>query len=211
MMRLRVANFAVSRALSMAALMLAAPAGSALAQQADRPSVSVGDQWHFVQYWGTPSVETNRTWIIRSVTSKVIEGTENGEPLTLTPGLGVLESPRTKDSNPRSLDFPLEVGKQWRYTTDWVFKAKASKGSADIAVTVVAHEKLRVPAGEFDAFKLVAKGGIRGVSGINSQIEAETETTYWYAPAARAVVKSVNRNPYLGISTVELVAMRLQP
>lgn len=199
------------RALSMAALLLAVPATQAFAQRADRPVVHVGDQWEFVQYWGTASAEPNRTWIIRSITSTRIEGTENGEPLALTPELGVLESPRTRDSNPQSLSFPLEVGKRWRYTTDWLFKAKASKGSADIDVTVVAYERLRVPAGEFDAFKLVAKGGLRGISGINSRIEAETETTYWYAPAARAVVKSVNRNPYLGTSTVELVSIRLKP
>jgi putative ABC transport system substrate-binding protein len=36
-------------------------------------------------------------------------------------------------------------------------------------------------------------------------------TTYWYAPAARAIVKSVTHNPYLGMSTVELVEFQLQP
>ncbi len=42
-------------------------------------------------------------------------------------------------------------------------------------------------------------------------IDAETEATYWYAPTARAVVKSVYRNPYLGTSTVELVEFRVKP
>lgn len=208
---MRRANGAVSRALAMTALLLTLPAGSALAQRADRPVVHVGDQWQFVQYWGTVSAEPNRVWIVRSVTPTGIEGTENGEPLALTLDLGVLESPRASESNPRSLSFPLEVGKRWRYTTDWLFKAKGSKGSADIDVTVAVHEKVRVPAGEFDAFKLVAKGALRGISGIGSRIDAETETTYWYAPAVRAVVKSINRNPYLGTSTVELVSTRLKP
>ena len=45
----------------------------------------------------------------------------------------------------------------------------------------------------------------------NSQIAGETDTTYWYAPAARAVVKSVSRNPYIGITTVELVEFQLRP
>jgi len=57
----------------------------------------------------------------------------------------------------------------------------------------------------------VAHAIIRGISGINSHIDAETNTTYWYAPAARAIVKSVSHNPYLGISTVELTGFRLQP
>jgi hypothetical protein len=198
------------RVFSVSVLALALLAGSALAQDADRPTVKVGDQWHFVIYFGTPSTVPNRAWVIKSITPAGIEGTENGEPLMLTPDLNVLESPWLKDSNPRALSFPLEVGKQWRYTSDWVFKVKGSKGSSVVDVAVVGHEKVRVPAGEFDAFKLVAKGIIRGVSGINSQIAGETNTTYWYAPAARAIVKSVSHNPYIGISTVELVEFHLQ-
>jgi len=51
---------------------------------------------------------------------------------------------------------------------------------------------------------------VRGISVINSTIDAETTHTYWYAPAANAIVKSEARNPYLGPSTVELVSFRLQ-
>jgi hypothetical protein len=192
-------------------LALALLAGSAPAQSTDRPSVRVGDQWSFVVYYGTPSKQPNRTWVITAVTPTGIEGTENGEPLMLTPDLNVLESPRHTDSHPRALSFPLEVGKRWQYASNWVFKPKGSRGRAVVDVAVLGHEKIVVPAGEFAAFKLVAHGTIRGISGINSQIDAETSATYWYAPAARAIVKSVSHNPYLGASTVELVAFQLQP
>jgi hypothetical protein len=185
--------------------------GTAVGQTADQPKVSVGDEWRFVVYWGTPSAEPNRVWVVTSVTHAGIEGTENGEPLRLTAELNVLESPRHTDSNPKALSFPLEVGKRWRYTSDWVFKVKGSRGTADIDVAVVGHERVRVPAGEFDAFKLVSKGIIGGTSGINSVISAETSATYRYAPAARTVVKSVSRNPYLGTSTVDLVAFHILP
>src|SRR6266852_8020363 len=189
----------------MAVLVLALLADSALAQKADRPGVEVGDQWQFVMYYGVPFTKPNRAWVITSVTPMGIEGTENGEPLMLTPELNVLESPWHKDSNPKALSFPLEVGKRWRYASDWVFKPKGSKGSSIVDVAAIGHEKVRVPAGEFDAFELVAKGSLHGVSTINSQYAGETTTTYWYAPAARAIVKSVTHNPYLGMSTVELV------
>jgi hypothetical protein len=149
--------------------------------------------------------------VITSVTPAGIEGTENGEPLALTPELNVLESPRHKDSTPQGLSFPLEVGKRWRYASDWLFKAKKSKGSAIVEVEVVGYENVTVPAGDFDAFKLVAKGSLHGVSPINSLYAGETTATYWYAPAARAIVKSVSHNPYLGKSTVELVELQLQP
>lgn len=78
-------------------------------------------------------------------------------------------------------------------------------------VTVVAYEKVTVPAGEFDAFKLTAKESLSGTSPINSQYAGEITRTYWYAPAARAVVRVISHNPYLGPSTVELVAFELRP
>jgi len=199
------------RVFSVAVLALALCAKSALAETADRPSVKVGDQWHFAEYYSVPSAVPNRVWVVTSITPTGIEGTENGEPLILTPELNVLESPRHKESNPKTLRFPLHVGKRWRYASDWVFKAKGAKGSIIADVAVVATEKVKVPAGEYDAFKLVAKGALHGTSPINSQYAGETTTTYWYAPAARVIVKSVHHNPYLGTSTVELIGLQLRP
>lgn len=192
-----------------ALLVLALFAGPASAQKAEQPAVKAGDRWQFAEYFSVPSAKPNRTWVITSVTPQAVAGTENGEPLRLTPDLNVLESPRHKESNPRSLSFPLEVGKRWRYASDWVFKAKGSSGTVVVDVAVMGHEKVKVPAGDFEAFKLVAKGKLGGTSPINSQYDAETTTTYWYAPAARAIVKSVHHNPYLGTSTVELVGLQL--
>jgi hypothetical protein len=202
---------AIRRVSPMVALVLALLANSAMAQKAERPNVKVGDQWQFVLYYTVPSTTPNRAWLITSVTSKNIEGTENGEVLLLTPELNVLESPRSKESNPKALTFPLEVGKHWRYASDWVFKAKDSKGSTVVDVAVVGYEKVTVPAGEFDAFKLTSKGSLHGTSPINSQYGGETTETYWYAPTARAIVKWVRHNPYLGTSNVELVAFQLRP
>jgi hypothetical protein len=179
-----------------------------MGQTAERPSVNVGDEWKFVVYYSVPSATPNRTWLVTAVTSRAIEGTENGEPLTLTADLGVVESPLVKYSNPRALSFPLELGKRWRYESDWVFKPKGSTGRTVVDVSVVAYERIRVPAGEFDAFKLLAKGTLSGTSRGGSYFAGETTTTYWYAPSARAIVKSVYHNPYQGTSTVELVQFR---
>ena len=40
-----------------------------------------------------------------------------------------------------------------------------------VDVEVVAHERIAVPAGEFEAFKLVSKGRLSGTSPINSQYD----------------------------------------
>jgi hypothetical protein len=190
---------------------LALLAGPASAQKADRPDVKVGDRWQFVRYYAEASTNPNLTWAIHSVTETEISGTENGEPLRMTPELNVVDSPERQQSNARALSFPLEVGKRWRYSTDWLFKPKGSSGSLVVDVEVAAHETVVVPAGVFEAFKLVSQGRVSGTSPINSQYDAVITTTYWYAAEPRAIVKSVTHNPYLGASTVELVAFQLQP
>src|SRR3954465_11935767 len=108
---------------------LALLAGPALAQKTERPEVKVGDRWQFVRYYSVAATKPNLTWEIHSVTETEISGTENGEPLRMTPDLNVVDSPERNQSNPRALSFPLEIGKRWRYDTDWMFKPKASKGS----------------------------------------------------------------------------------
>jgi hypothetical protein len=204
-------NPAVPRVSLIVVLPLVLLSDSALAQKADRPDIKVGDQWQFVEYYTVPITTPNRAWVITSVTPMGIEGSENGEPLLLTPEMNVRESPRDKSSNPKALNFPLEVGKRWHYASDWVFKPKASNGSIAVEAAVIGYEKVTVPAGEFDAFKLTAKERLSGTSPINSQYAGEITRTYWYAPAARAIVKTVSHNPYLGPSTVELVAFDLRP
>jgi hypothetical protein len=183
---------------------------AARSEVAGAPVVAAGDEWHFVEYYDVPSVAPNRVWKVTTVTPVLIVATENGEPLILTSELNVLDSPRVRETNPQALSFPLAVGKRWRYTTQWLFKPKGSKGSLDHDVTVLAFERVQVPAGEFDAFKIVSKAAISGTSPVNSRFDGEVTRTYWYAPAARAIVKSISHNPYLGGSTVELVTLQLK-
>ena len=187
------------------ALALAGLSTCAMAQKAEPPVVRAGDEWKFVVYYTVPSTTPNRSWVITSVGAAGIQGTENGEPLILSPELNILESTEIKASNMRMLSFPLEVGKKWHYESDWLFKPKASNGTFTSDVSVVAYEKINVPAGEFDAFKLVEKRAMRGVG-----IDVQTSLTSWYAPAANAIVKSVYINPSLGSTlTTELVSFRL--
>jgi hypothetical protein len=189
---------------------LAAIAGLALspaafAQEARQPIVAAGDEWHFAVYYAVPTAVPNRSWVVKSVNSVHIEATENGEPLVMTRELNVLDSPRHSESDPRALDFPLSVGRRWRYSSNWLFKAKSSRGKLVVDVKVVSYEAVRVPAGVFEAFRLEAIGELSGDSPSNTFYGGHTTTTYWYAPAARAIVRSVHHNPYQGTTTVELV------
>lgn len=193
-----------------AAVALLAFCGPAFAQSADRPDVRVGDRWLFSAQSASASAASSRAWEITAVTAAGIEGSEDGLPLRLTLELNVLDSPRTRESNPRWLSFPLSVGKRWRYDSHWEFKAKGSRGRLSGRVEVVSFEKIAVPAGTFDAFRITAREALSGRSPIGTDYAGEVTRTYWYAPAARAVVKSLSHNPYLGSTTVELVSYELR-
>jgi hypothetical protein len=182
----------------------------AVAQAADHPDVRVGDEWKFAVYYTVPSTTPNRTWSITSVTDAGIGGTENGEPLRLTRELNVVESPRDKSSNFKLLAFPLEVGKRWHYVNDWLFKMNASTGRSTVDAEIVGFERITVPAGEFDAFKLVSRERLSGTSPVGSKYAGEITRTYWYAPAACTIVKSVTHDPYIGTTTLQLVAFQLR-
>lgn len=194
------------------ALVVAMRAGPALAQSAERPSVRPGDEWHFVVYHGTRSTVPNRIWRVVTASAQGIAATENGEPLTLTPDLNVVDSPLRRDTNTRALQFPMSAGLRWRYVTDMQFKDNGSTATTTAEVQVQAFEKVRVAAGEFDAFRIAASGRFDGRSrGGPGVLAGEFVATYWYAPSVRAIVKSTTTSTYRGTAHVELVEARLQP
>jgi len=198
----------VGRVFSVAVLALAAHATPVLAQKTDRPDVKVGDQWRFEVHLGTGSgamkvQDVSR--VVTSVTAAGIERTDNGVKVLLTPELNEIESSSYKHSDSRLLSFPLEVGKQWHCTDDIVSKFIGKEVRTDWSLAVVGYEKVRVPAGEFDAFKLEAKG-----SWISGSKTGEESRTYWYAPTARGVVKSEIQDTS-GLTTTELAEFHLQP
>lgn len=197
-------------ALACALAVLSAWPLAAAAQQAARPQVMPGDRWSFVVYYGTPSTTPNRHWVVTATSPEGIQATENGEPLLLSPDLNVVESPTRRESNLLLLQFPLSIGKRWTYETDTLFKDNQSTARTDARVEVVAHETVRVVAGEFAAFRLEAGGSFTGRSkGGPGVLSGEFRSTYWYAPAARAIVKSETWSTYRGAVTVELA--RVEP
>jgi hypothetical protein len=90
------------------------------------------------------------------------------------------------------IDFPLVVGKKW----DTVTYDSSSDGGTykdERKIEVLAFEKVKTPAGEFDAFKISRSGWWTGVTFTGS---GRNEQLLWYAPAARYIVKSETKNIY---------------
>jgi hypothetical protein len=190
--------------------MFAVPAFAQSAAKADRPQVKPGDQWQFKIGGNAVASGLDLTWAVTAVSAADIKATENGKPLLLTPDLNQVESPRRKDSDWRLLSFPLEVGKAWTYVNDYVLKDTGTEGQQKYSVVVLAYEKVRVPAGEFDAFKLEAKGSFSGRSHAGP-VSGSSSRTYWYAPAARAIVKEEIDDAYRGRYGSDLISYKLQP
>lgn len=184
---------------------------AALAQKADRPDVKVGDQWRFSKTADNRSPALNFAWIITSVTPEGIRGTEDGEPLLLTPDMNVLDSPRRKSPDQKLLVFPLEIGKSWPTEFEFWLKDTGSKGHAKGGATVLSYEKVRVPAGEFDAFRLVMTTTAKGRAAAGFDYTASTSYTYWYAPAARTIVRQDILDSARGPYKIELIEFKLQP
>ena len=187
--------------------------GTAIAQggapRAEAPTVKVGDRWKVEQTdrrTGAKESEFDRR--VTSVSESRIEGTENDGKFGWTSELNGLESSTvTISGDAKTLSFPLEVGKKWEYKFSYVNKVNAGKGRQQLSAHVVAYEKVKVPAGEFDAFKIEYSGfwnnDTNGRSG-------RLKNTGWYAPAARSVVRFENDDGYNNWVR-QLVEIQLQP
>ena len=80
---------------------------------------------------------------------------------------------------------PLVVGDGWK--SSFVGEGNNAKSKTDLEFKVVAREKVKTPAGEFDTFKIESGGWINGVSWSGSIRMSEVR---WYAPSIGRVVKS---------------------
>lgn len=181
----------------------------AASPRAEQPQVKVGDQWHWERSdrrTGIKEGETKRA--ITAISATQIDGTENDSKFTLSLDLMTLESSTMVASVPaRIIEYPLEIGKKWDFK--WAFKNKVNNASIrwEVAAEVVAFEKVRVPAGEFDAFKIEYKGFFNNET---TRGNGRIRQTLWYAPAAKTVVKTEYDDGF-NRSLTQLVNIQLQP
>ena len=90
-----------------------------------------------------------------------------------------------------SVSFPLQVGKKWEgkysgYTAD-----NGLRWSGDQSCEVKDVEPVKVPAGEFETYRIDCLDNVQVINKIYP-----IHTTAWYAPKLGASVKFVNKeNP----------------
>ncbi len=96
-------------------------------------------------------------------------------------------------------DWPLEVGKKWKYEDEWENnEGTTGKTSQDVEIT--SFEELQVVAGKFMAYKIEYKGLVTNSRGF----KGEMNDTWWYSPELKTYIKHKNDDGY-GIYVNELI------
>ncbi len=152
-----------------------------------RPAWRVGDRWlHAWTLGATKGVKTSEVLGVREVGGLQYTVLRVGTAdLYYTSDLhwaaNIVESRVVARATPPLpwFNWPLEVGKQWQY--QGVYQDEERKDQMRDSYRVVGVERVDVPAGAFQALKIVREVG----SSIVDQ--------YWYAPDVRWYVKWVGR------------------
>jgi hypothetical protein len=90
-----------------------------------------------------------------------------------------------------TLTFPLEVGKKWEGEYAGFTEDTGDKWKSRVKCETTAFEKVKVVAGEFDAFRIDCVDNWRAML----LFSGEKNSTRWYAPKLKAVIKVVHEDP----------------
>jgi hypothetical protein len=176
-------------------------------QTADRPTLKVGDTFKSEvasNYTGQKQLPDITT--VTAVNADTIEFTTNDAKALSTLDLNAIElATSTFAGDVKFFSFPLTVGKKWDFKYSFVNKVTGVRGRQQLEAHVVGVEKIKVPAGEFEAFKIEYKGFWNNdTSGRNGRL---LQTT-WYAPSVKRSVR-VDYDDGFNRNTRELVEYKL--
>ena len=172
--------------LLIASLILVAP--MAQAQTAERPLWKAGYKWAYHQVGGLPPVESD--WS-REVTESLANGTfsvrtNTGSTLVFDGETNSLD-PRGPEYSWKRFSFPLSVGKRWTYSRR--LASGPRDGNEKATWEVKAYERLAVPAGAFDCFRVEGVVWQTWTQAIYGPSSGHEDATYWYCPEVKWVAK----------------------
>ncbi|MGD0230626.1 MAG: hypothetical protein ABSC19_09735 [Syntrophorhabdales bacterium] len=167
----------------------------AFAQNSDSPDVHKGDRWSW-QHTNGLANEKDFTRIEDVVEISVNE-IRTRVRVKGKPDSGI--STYTREWNPvdvisaqynpylKELTFPLSVGKKWDGSADKMLFSNGKHGKFFFKGEIVAFEKVTVPAGTFDAYRINV---VLDATGTDEDVNiGNTVETYWYAPSVKRYVK----------------------
>jgi hypothetical protein len=154
---------------------------------AERPHYSPGDYWVFVNK--TRPKELRHTYLQEEEGKYVF--TLNGSDRT-THFYFTSDIKRAPKGYPGAIiAFPLHVGKKW----DYRFERRENIGGPQTKAILAEHrvedyEKVTVPAGTFDAYKITVY--IEAVQ-TRKMLTMPEKMYFWYSPVAKQLIKRINR------------------
>jgi hypothetical protein len=165
------------------------------AQDAARPDIHLADRWSWQHTNGLANerdftqiedvIEVSESEIRTRVRIKgkpsngIATYTREWNPIDIS---SAQYSPYLKD-----FAFPLEVGKKWDGTADKMLFSNGKHGKFHLKGEVVAFEKITVPAGTFDAYKINV---VLDATGTDEDANiGNTVESFWYAPSVKQCVK----------------------
>ncbi len=170
----------------------------AFAVGTDIPDVHVGDRWSWQHINGLAN-ERDVTQIedvievsANEIRTRVrVKGKPGNAIATYTREWNPIDVASAQYSpNLKDLAFPLEIGKKWDGNADKMLFSNGKHGKFFLKGEVVAFEKVTVPAGTFDAYKINV---IIDASGTDEDANiGNTVESYWYAPSVKRYVKLEN-------------------
>lgn len=162
--------------------------------QAAAPDVHVGDSWKYRTLDGfTKETQFEATQRVVEINDReiVVELHTLGKDKTalryFTREWNAVDTDDGKyDPYYPEFKFPLAAGATWSNKYTWISIAGAAS-SGYVKATVSAQEKVTVPAGTFDAYRIDRDVEVRG----NNETASVTNThmTTWYAPAVHRFVR----------------------
>ncbi|HXX75223.1 MAG TPA: hypothetical protein VEI50_08845 [Nitrospiraceae bacterium] len=170
----------------------------AFAENAERPEPHVGDRWAWQHVNGlAKEKDTTKIEDVIEVTETEIrtrlrtKGQPNSAVAAYTRDWNQVDMVTAQyDPYLKRFEFPCQVGKAWQSTADKMLFANGKHGKFVIKGEVASFEKVSVPAGTFDAYKIVLT--MDAVSTDEDIRVGQTKEIHWYAPLVKNDVKVDN-------------------
>ncbi|MFZ5555713.1 MAG: hypothetical protein ACOZDY_03145 [Pseudomonadota bacterium] len=190
-------------ALSLGAVSCATPGSGP--SQVEAPAIRTGDSWTYeVRIGYSDDLKATLRYQVVGSSGDALQFSVSGEPKTTTqsytrewnPLTGAVLADRKVDfpqAYPR-FSFPLGPGKTWVKEAAAVDPAGGRRMSVKVHARVSGWERIKVPAGEFNALRIDRQIYVGDYEWWRS--ESTVLETDWYAPEVKAVVKRETRFEY---------------
>ena len=179
----------------------------ALAQSADKPTLSAGDSWAYRQV--TEGKETYWTRRVVGVAADGIADMQIGErAFKADASLNIID-PKGPEYLREQYRFPMRVGAEWTPSNKALLQYVMDQHNR---FKVVALESLTVPAGTFDCYRVEGASTIAYKAAFNRELKE----TYWYCPKVGSFAKmtrdttTVSRDTPSSRESTEIVLVKLQ-